>query len=153
MSEPTEASGPAWPASSTRYKIGVAVALAAAAGAFYLAASRTETDRDDPVEVTSRPDVVERLIPFSGASILRQQELGVDLAPGYEGTLFINGIEIPADEQRRVPEQNAVYFTPGEGKTVEELQAGPNCVVAVAWKSSTGRGVADEPFRWCFDAT
>ncbi len=60
--------------------------------------------------------------------MVRQAELGVDLAPGYDGTLAVNGVEIPVEEQRRVPEQNEVYFTPGEGKAVERLLAGPNCV-------------------------
>lgn len=153
MTDPTSAAGPAWPASSTRYKVGVAIALAAAAGALLLAVTRTNTDNDDPVHVSARPEVIERLIPFNGASILRQQELGVDLGPGYEGTLIINGVEVPADEQRLVPEQNQVFFTPGEGKAIEELPAGTNCVVALVWKSSMGRGAADEQFRWCFEAT
>jgi hypothetical protein len=144
---------PEWPAASTRYKVGVIVAVAIAAGAMWLAISRTNTDPDEPVHVASRPDVVEHLIPFNGASIQRQQEIGVDLAPGYEGTLVVDGQEIPADEQRIVPEQNQVFFTAGEGKTVEELPAGTNCVVAIAWKSQNGRGPADEQFRWCFEVT
>jgi hypothetical protein len=155
MSEPTEptADGPAWPGSSTRYKVVVAIALAVAAGAMYLAISRTNTDPDEPVHVASRPDVVEHLIPLNGAEIQRQQEIGVDLAPGYEGTLVVNGTEIPMDEERLVPEQNQVFFTAGEGKAIEELPAGTNCVVAIAWKSQNGRGPSDEQFRWCFEVT
>jgi hypothetical protein len=153
MSEPTTDAQPPWPGSSARYKVAVAAAVAVAAGALYLAVSRTSTDPDEPVNVSARPDVVERLIPFNGAEILRQQELGIDLAPGYEGTLVINGTEIPAEEQRLVPEQNQVYFTPGDGKVIEELPGGTTCVVAIAWKSSNGRGPADEQFRWCFEVT
>ena len=120
----------------------------------YLAVTRTErgatTSRS---RVASRPDVVEHLIPFNGAAVLRQAELGIDLAPGYEGTLVVNGMEIPAEEQRLVPEQNQVFFTPGEGKVIEELPGGTTCVVAIVWKSSEGRGPQDEPFRWCFEVT
>src|SRR5690606_21726220 len=61
MTDPTSAAGPAWPASSTRYKVGVAIALAAAAGALLLAVTRTNTDNDDPVHVSARPEVIERL--------------------------------------------------------------------------------------------
>ena len=57
--------------------------------------------------------------------MLRQAELGIDLAPGYDGTLAVNGVDIPVEDQRRVPEQNEVFFTPGEGKAVEQLLAGP----------------------------
>ncbi len=66
----------------------------------------------------------------------------------------MNGVEIPAEELRLVPEQNQVFFTPGEGKVVERLNAGPNCVIAVVWKV-VGR-VAARPTtsrsRWCFEA-
>ena len=86
--------------------------------------------------------------------MVRQAELGVDLAPGYDGTIAVNGVEIPVDEQRRVPEQNEVYFTPGEGKVVERLLAGPNCATAIVWKAADGRGTPnDQSFTWCFEAT
>jgi hypothetical protein len=155
MSEPSDANddGPAWPTSSTRYKVVVGIALAVAAGAMYLAISHTSTEPDEPVHVAGRPDVVEHLVPFNGASILRQQEIGIDLAPGYEGTLVVNGVEIPPDQERIVPEQNQVFFTPGDGKAIEELPGGTTCVVAIAWKSQDGRGPNDQQFRWCFEVT
>jgi hypothetical protein len=93
-------------------------------------------------------------VPKPDDEVVRQLELGVDLAPGYDGTLAVNGVEIPVDEQRRVPEQNEVYFTPGEGKSVERLLAGRNCVVATVWKTSDGPGTAnDKTIPWCFEAT
>ena len=79
--------------------------------------------------------------------MLRQAELGIDLAPGYDGTLAVNGVEIPVEEQRRVPEQNQVFFTPGEGKVVERLLAGPNCATAIVWKAADGPGTAERPDR------
>ena len=85
--------------------------------------------------------------------MIRQAELGIDLAPGYEGTLEVNGVEIPDEELRLVPAQNEVFFTPGEGKAVEELRAGPNCATAVVWRSAIGRDAAtDQTFSWCFEA-
>jgi hypothetical protein len=158
MSEPTgDPTTPppvSLPPTSTRYKLAVAAALALAVGAMYLAVTRTSEGGDDlPVEAASRPEVVEHLIPFNGAEVLRQAELGIDLAPGYEGALIVNGVEIPESDLRLVPEQNQVFFSPGEGKAIEELPGGTTCVVAIAWKSSVGRGVQDEPFRWCFEVT
>jgi len=91
--------------------------------------------------------------PGAGDDVIRQAEIGIDLAPGYEGTLVVNGVEIPTDELRLVPAQHQVFFAPGEGKVVERLNAGPNCAMAVVWKSSLGRGtVNDESFTWCFEA-
>lgn len=156
MSEPTSEPIPPidLPPTSTRHKIAVVAALAIAIGAMYLAVTRTSEDSDDlPVGAASRPDVVERLIPFDGASVLRQAEMGIDLAPGYEGALIINGVEIPEAEMRLVPEQNQAFFAPGEGKVIEELPGGTTCIVAIAWRSSVGRGTQDEPFRWCFEVT
>jgi hypothetical protein len=124
-----------------------------AAVALYAGIRATDTDDGDPVTGSGRPDAVEHVIPGPGDEVVRQAELGIDLAPGYDGALAVNGVEIPIDEARLVPEQNQVFFTPGEGKAVEQLRAGPNCVEAVMWKASAGRGTADDlTYRWCFEA-
>lgn len=140
--------------SDTRYRIFVAVALAAAAAAMGIAVAATNTgDADDPASVSAAPNVVEHLVPPAGSEQLRQSELGIDLAAGYEAALSVNGTEIPTDELRLVPEQNQVFFTPGEGKVIEELPGGKVCVLALVWKSSVGRGAQDRSFQWCFDVT
>ena len=111
------------------------------------------TDTSDPDDAT-QSDVVERLVPQRDAEVLRQAELGIDLAPGYDGTLAVNGVDIPVEDQRRVPEQNEVYFTPGEGKAVEQLRAGRNCVTATVWQAAEGPGTSNErTIAWCFEAT
>jgi hypothetical protein len=142
------------PPTDRRYRVFVALALAAAAGAMWIAFTATNTDdQDTPAAVASAPDVVEHLVPPARSEQLRQSEIGIDLAPGYEASLVVAGVQIPDDELRLVPEQNQVFFTPGEGKAIEALEGGQVCVTAVVWKSSVGRGVADQPFRWCFDVT
>ncbi|MEQ1788292.1 MAG: hypothetical protein ABL966_14665, partial [Acidimicrobiales bacterium] len=108
---------------------------------------------DGDAGVLGQQGVVEHLVPRGGDEVIRQSELGIDLAPGYEGALELNGIAIPTEELRLVPEQNQVFFTPGDGKAVERLHAGPNCVTASVWKSADGRGTAnDKSFTWCFSA-
>ena len=140
--------------SDTRYRIFVAVALAAAAGCLVIAVAATNTgDPDDPATVSAAPNIVEHLVPPANSEQLRQSELGIDLAPGYEAELIVNGIEIPTNQLRAVPEQNQVFFTPGEGKIIEELPGGQVCVTAIAWKSSVGRSAMDRSFQWCFDVT
>ena len=139
--------------SEARYRLLIAGLVAVAFLALYAGIRATDTGEEDAGRATGRPDVVEHLIPRPGDEVLRQAELGIDLAPGYEGALSVNGVEIPTEELRLVPEQNQVFFTPAEGTAVERLQAGPNCATAVVWRSSRGRGTPDdEVFTWCFDA-
>ncbi len=136
-----------------RYRLLVALLVAAALAALYAGVRATDTGGDDGVAVRGQPEVVERLIPGRGDEVIRQAELGIDLGPGFEGALVVNGAPIPDEQLRLVPEQNQVYFTPGDGKAVEQLRAGPNCVEAIVWKSSQGRGTADDrSFTWCFEA-
>lgn len=149
---------PAYPAPGTqpaswRYRAFVAAALVVAAAALYFGVKATETDSDQPITVNGRPEVVEHLYPRNGAEVLRQVEVGIDLAGGYEAALMVNDTAIPTDELRIVPEQNQVFFTPGEGKVLERLPAGPTCVTATVWRSADGPGVDDLSYRWCFDVT
>jgi hypothetical protein len=139
------------PMSRGRYRLLIGLLLVGAAVALVAAVRATDTgDGDSP----PASDVVERFVPQPDDEVLRQAELGVDLTAGYDGTIFVNGLEIPADEQRRVPEQNQVFFTPAEGKAVERLVAGRNCATALVWRSVDGRGTArDRTFTWCFEAT
>jgi hypothetical protein len=140
------------PPTSTRYRIVVALALLAVAGMLYAAVHLTNTKDPNPVKVQSRPDVIERVIPEDGSTEPRQAEFGVDLAPGYDGTLVVNGVEIPRDELRLVAAQNEVFFTPGKDKIVDELN-GPVTVRAIVWKSAVGRGHGqDQTFQWSFTA-
>ena len=137
-----------------RYRLLIAVLMVAALAALYAGVRATDTGGgEDRVAVRGQPEVVERLIPGRDDEVIRQAELGIDLGPGYEGALVVNGAPIPDDQLRLVPEQNQVYFRPGDGQAVEQLQAGPNCVEAIVWKSSQGRGTADDrSFTWCFEA-
>jgi hypothetical protein len=137
--------------SQGRYRLLIGALLALAA--VVLVAGILVTDTDDSDDA-SGSEIVERFIPRPDDEVLRQAELGIDLAPGYDGTIAVNGVDIPEADQRRVPEQNEVFFTPGEGKAVERLNAGPNCAVATVWRAADGPGTAnDRTFTWCFEAT
>ena len=75
-------------------------------------------------------------------------QAGIDLL-----ALIVDGTAIPERELRKVPEQNQVFFTPGDGKAIESLRAGQVCVTAIVWSSSIGRGRDDKSFNWCFGVT
>jgi hypothetical protein len=134
-----------------RYRLFMVGGIAIAIVAFVLAIWRTNTDDAVPADVASQPDVVERLIPPQDTEHLRQSEIGIDLGPGYQAILFVNGVEIPAGQTRVVDAENQYFFAPGEDTVIEELGAGRTCADALVWKSEDGRGAKDQRFHWCFD--
>jgi hypothetical protein len=138
--------------SDARFRLLLIAGIAVAAVLIVVAAQMADTDPESDT-VDAAPTKIEHVIPVGGSSVLRQSEIGIDLAAGYDADLTIAGIPIPRSQLRLVPEQNQVFFTPGEGKAIEELDAGETCVVATIWKSSEGRGTNDTPARWCFTVT
>lgn len=100
------------------------------------------------------PPEVERLIPASGAEVPRQSQVGIDVADGFDAYLIINGVQITGAEAGLIHDlgTGVVLFQPGEGKVIESLNGGRNCIVAMVWKQLEGPSTAD-PVSWCFDAT
>lgn len=92
---------------------------------------------------------IERLIPTPGSKILQQDVIGIDLAPGYEGSLTLNGTPLPDDQITIIPQLNQVTFKPGPTKVFEQLPEGENCLVATYWLSATGPTVTTSR-SWCF---
>lgn len=92
---------------------------------------------------------IERLIPSPGAKVLQQDLIGIDLAPGYEGQLTLNGVALPMDQVNWMPELNQLTFRPGAGKVVEQLSAGQNCMLAEYWPSAYGPTQSSR-YTWCF---
>lgn len=100
------------------------------------------------------PEYVDRLEPTSGSHILSQSTVGVDVAEGYDAYLIIDGKEIKtqADGLIRQPNKGIVQYTPGEGRPVESLPSGRNCVTAMVWEITDGPKTA-KPTNWCFEVT
>ena len=99
------------------------------------------------------PDSVERLIPGSGAQALRQAQVGIDVADGYDAYLQINGVTIQTAEDGLLKDGTGlVQFQPGPDRPIESLNPGQNCVTAFVWDQLEGQATA-EPVAWCFDAT
>jgi hypothetical protein len=100
------------------------------------------------------PNSVERLLPASGDEVLRQAQVGLDLADGYKATLTINGTEIRSAEDGLITDLGTgqVLYQPGPDKPVESLNSGQNCVIAMVWDELELESTA-VPVSWCFDAT
>ena len=112
----------------------------------------------------SLPDEVDRLIPVSDGTILRQETIGIDVADGYTASLTVNGVAITNPIQYRegteelvedglvINAETGLYtYTPREDGLIERFETGENCVDANVWKSdaepTSGRTVS-----WCFSA-
>jgi hypothetical protein len=137
---------------STRFKVVAVVVLALAVGAFVAAYIATSDEGDDELgtsgDVASN-ELVEQRIPAPNSQVPQQSTVGIDLLSGWEGTLQLNDVEIPLDQLMLTPELARIEFTPGDGKVVEELQAGLNCVNAIVWPIAEGRDAARQ-IPWCF---
>jgi hypothetical protein len=141
------------PTYSLRYKAVIALVLVVALGAFAAAYMNTDTTTKDPVTVANGGEFVEKLIPGRGDEVQRQSDIGIDLAPGWDGTLSINGTDVSGDDHfERDAALNILTYHAREGSTVQ-LKADTNCVVARVWRSAVGQGKDDQFVSWCFQAT
>jgi len=131
--------------------IAVVLVIGAFAGLFFVGrAAVTGTDSTS----ANLPDSVERLVPASGASVLRQSQVGLDLADGYDAYLIINGIEVRSAEDGLIRDLGTgqILYQPGEDKPVETLNSGQNCITAMVWDVLETAATADA-VPWCFAAT
>ena len=96
---------------------------------------------------------IEQLIPGPDDQVLVQNPIGIDLVDGepYEIRLTVNGVSIPEREFVVSEALNRATYQPGEDQTLEDLDAGENCVVARYWLVREGEEAA-RTVRWCFTA-
>jgi hypothetical protein len=137
---------------STRFKVIAVIVLALAIAAFVAAYLATSDEGDDALGTSGDAignEIVEQRIPAPGSQVPQQSTVGVDLLSGWEGTLKLNDVEIPMDQLKLTPELARIEFTPGDGKVVDELQAGLNCIKAIVWPIPEGRDAARQ-IPWCF---
>ena len=117
------------------------------------------------------PDEVEKVepVPGGGAGLPAQTSVFVDLLPGYEGVLVIDGLELPTvslDElqdttkpgkQVELP-PTTIYergnatltFDPVEGSLIPTFTQGEHIVQVIYWKITEGRAKA-RSYTWSFN--
>ena len=122
--------------------------LVLAAGLVWISASY----KGEPEKPSLTDSAVEQLVPGRDTTALRQSEIGIDLTPGWDADLRINGVDIPEDEERIVPGLNQVFFTPGKGKIIEQLGPGVVDVTAIIWRPTEGetRDHGSRTVTWTF---
>lgn len=119
--------------------------LAAVAVGGLVYAFTAPTQRTGP----ARPAAVELVSPEGGDLDLRQVTIAADLAPGYNGYLEIDGVEVPDDDLQRVPALNQVILRPQPESPYRELSPGRHCATIVYGLIGTPRDQSST-YRWCF---
>lgn len=160
MTAPTPPPGLAYP---TRTKVVIAVVLAVAVTLLVLAYLTTDEGGDTDTQVSGAgtaerdPDGVDALLPRDGSEILGQDQIGIDLAAGWDAELVLqpqsNSPAVPlTDDDLERDELNRVTFRPGPDRVVERL-SGDYCLLATIWDQVEGRESTQRTEAWCFSAT
>ncbi|MCU1344887.1 MAG: hypothetical protein JWL70_1153 [Acidimicrobiia bacterium] len=150
--------------------LGVVVIVISAAKA------RTGADQQD------LPEGIEAVRPEKNAQVPQQTTIVVDLSPGYDGTLILNGTEIPSDQVSFDEGQNELTFpcqpvldgspaAAGNSGANSARPPQPPCIrnqpnaelvkiprgnVAISvqyWKIATGRSAGSRVYFWSFRTT
>ena len=149
----------------TRRRVVSSLALACA---FALLVVGLQESQDGGVELRqSRPAGVLRVFPTEGASSLRQEPIGAQLADELTGELEVDGRPIPLDQLER-PEPiaadsspaarglaglNVVSFTPGRGKDIETLEPGSHTARLLFWRKVGETRAEAAAYTWTFTAS
>jgi hypothetical protein len=93
--------------------------------------------------------VVRQVMPPSGDLDLRQVNVGVTLAAGYTGDLFVDGAQVPEDELHREPALYQITLQPRPGGQFN-LGPGRHCASVRYWPLATPNDKRDSA-PWCFN--
>jgi hypothetical protein len=121
----------------------IAVLLAVAVGGIVWAFSNTSR----PPE--RETNAVVRVMPPPGDLDLRQVQVGVTLAAGYTGDLFVDGTQVPEDELHREPALYQITLQPRPGGQFN-LGPGRHCASVNYWPLVSPSDKRSSP-PWCFN--
>jgi hypothetical protein len=134
----------------------VAALLSFGVGMLVLAALSSGGNEDD-ISVTGNP-AIDALIPERESEILRRDQIGIDLAEGFEAALTIETsdgrtIAIPSDQLDENFQDNLgkFLFKPGDDKVLDVFPPQANCVTATYWPIIDRESA--QIIRWCFEVT
>lgn len=149
----------------TRRRVVSSIALSFAAALLVLGFQESQ---DGGVEVRqSRPAAVKDVFPAEGASALRQEPIGAQLAEEFTGEIEVDGRPIPVDQTERpvvssggnapaargLSGLNQVSFTPGPGKDITTLSPGNHVVRILYWRTVGETRESAAAYSWTFTAT
>jgi hypothetical protein len=94
------------------------------------------------------PAAVESIAPGNGETVLRQIDLRIDMQVGYSIELFIDGVQIPAEEIRFTEATGRYVWAPGPASTFDEWSPGAHSI-GIRYESVGGRVDAGQ-VSWVF---
>jgi len=121
----------------------IAVLLAVAIGLLVWAFSSSPRRSDE------KTSAVVNVMPPPGDLDLRQVQVGVTLAAGYSGDLFVDGTQVPEDEVHRVPALYQITLAPRPGGQFN-LGPGRHCASVRYWPLVNASDKRDSA-PWCFN--
>jgi hypothetical protein len=133
----------------TRRRVVITALLLFAVGLLWWATTQ-DADQSLEPEAGTIDSAVEQVVPGDGEAALRQSQIGVDLETGWTGVLAVDGTEIPEDQLRRNDPLNQVFFTPGEGQVIEELDPGNHNASALIWRTASQTRNEGRTVNWEF---
>ena len=111
-------------------------------------------------EARKFPEAIERMSPADGDRVLRQSQIIIDFADGYEAALVIDGLELPVTRLDELttsgaqpapgaqvelpatavfdPGNNVLSFQPQTGAAIEEFAQGEHTATVRYWKILEG---------------
>ena len=94
------------------------------------------------------PAAIERLFPLPNDSVIRQTSVEVDMAPGYDVVLFVDGFRIAPPELTIQTGTGLATWRPGPGRFIEQWETGLH-ELRVEWQRAQG---LPEPgaYTWTF---
>jgi len=115
------------------------------------------------------PETIEKILPVrSAVQVPAQSQVFVDLLPGYEGVLVIDGLELDTVSLDELEDANkpgqqitlpptTIYepgnatltFDPSPDSSISEFSQGEHLVQVIYWKTIDGRSRA-RSFSWTF---
>lgn len=96
------------------------------------------------------PPAIEAIAPADGATVLRQTDLVIDMAIGYEIEVFVDGRLIPPDEITFVEGTAVRTWVPTAGESGNEWAPGLHSVLVRYDRVSGGVDIGE--LRWVFTA-
>src|SRR5436309_2703271 len=122
----------------------IAVLLAVAVAGIVWAFSNNSSRQPE-----QETNAVVRVMPPPGDLDLRQVQVGVTLAAGYSGDLFVDGVQVPEDELHREPALYQITLQPRPGGQFN-LGPGHHCASVTYWPLATPTDTRNSP-PWCFN--
>jgi hypothetical protein len=94
--------------------------------------------------------VVTKLFPCPGDTDLRQGQIGVVMAPGWQADLSVDGTVIPKDQIS--VQDTGFFYTPGPGSATGALAPGHHTARVVFSQTITGEASAQQ-YAWNFSTS